>query len=147
MNKLKNILFLTSSLILVNCKAKIIDEQKNRIFSTYDSSWYFFNLEDTINVKILNHLKNEFFCGIVTLASVSIVVDDKGNVFRVLDLCNMSDYAVNENIRLIPAEKPNFHVNLPYRFYINPITKKREQYEIDKKTLNTTYAYIEKISH
>lgn len=146
MLRLVKIIFLIFISFLSSCKTKINDNQNDKNFSTYDNTWIFFNLNNSIKVKVLNHLKNEIHCGTVALASVTIVIDEKDNVFRVLDLCNLSDYKVDEYIILIPNEKPDFNVNLPYRFYINPDTKKREQFDIDKNTLKTTYAHIEKIN-
>jgi len=77
---------------------------------------------------------------------VTFVIDEKGEIFRVLDLCNLADYKKDELIILLPASKPEFKVSLPYKVFLNPQTNKRERFELDKNTLNTTYAHIEKIT-
>lgn len=147
MFRLEKILFLIFISILSSCKTStnhLINDNRN--FSSYDSSWIFFNLENTIDVKVIDHLKNQVHCGTVAVASVSLVIDEKGEIFRVLDLCNLSDYKKDELIRLNPTDKPDFNVSLPYRVFLNPQTNKRERFELDKNTLNTTYAHIEKIT-
>lgn len=147
MFRLEKILFLIFISILSSCKTStnyLINEFKP--FSSYDPSWQFFNLENTIEVKVVDHIKNDAFCGTGAVASVTFVIDEQGEIFRVLDLCNLSDYKKGEFIKLIPSEKPDFHVSLPYRVFLNPKTNKRERFELDKNTLNTTYAHIEKIT-
>lgn len=116
-----------------------------RAFSSYDPSWLFFNLENKIEVKVIDHIKTEVHCGTVAVASVSLVIDEKGEIFRVLDLCNLSDYRKDEFIILTPDIKSDFYVNVSYKVIINPKTNKKERFYLDKSIVKTTYAHIEKI--
>lgn len=144
---LKKIILLIFISVLSSCKTSTNDSINDiRPFISYDPSWQFFNLENTIEVKVVDHIKNDILCGTGAVASVTFVIDEKGKTFRVLDLCNLSDYKKGEFIKLIPTEKPDFIVSLPYRVFLNPKTNKRERFELDKNTLNTTYAHIEKIT-
>jgi len=143
---LKKIILLIFISILSSCKTStshLINDNRN--FSSYDSSWIFFNLENKIEVKVVDHIKNDAHCGIVAVASVTFVIDEREEIFRVLNLCNLTDYKKDELIRLNPTDKPDFNVSLPYRVFLNPQTNKRERFELDKNTLKTTYAHIEKI--
>lgn len=145
--KLEKIIFLIFIYVLSSCKTVTNHTNlQTESFSSYDSSWQFFNLENKIEVKVVDHIKNDALCGIGAFASVTFVIDEKGEIFRVLDLCNLSDYKKDELIRLNPTDKPDFHVSLPYKVFLNPQTNKRERFELDKNTLNTTYAHIEKIT-
>ena len=80
----------------------------------------------------------------MAFASVSLIEIENGQIIRLLSLCNNSTYNENDIVNITPSKKPEFSVILPYRTFINPKTNKTEQFEIDKKTLKTTYGQIEK---
>ncbi|WP_299229773.1 hypothetical protein [uncultured Psychroserpens sp.] len=116
--------------------------QKNETFSSYDKDWEFFELDEPIEVRILMHLPSSGLCGYLAFASVSIVQTKDEKIFRILDLCNTKDIPENKIVKIIPAKKPEFSVLLPARTFINQKTGKVEQFELDKKTLKTTYGQI-----
>ena len=135
-------------IFLLNCGTGISQNefprgQKNESFSSYDKNWEFFELDETIEVRILMHLPSSGLCGTLAFASVSIVQTKDEKTFRILDLCNTTEISKNKIVKIVPTKKPKFSVMLPSRTFINPKTGKIEQYELDKKTLKTTYVHIQ----
>lgn len=148
MCRLEKIIFIIFIIVLSSCRT--VNNSKDlqtEYFSSSDASWQFFNLESAIEVKVIDHTKNNILRGTVAVASVTIVINHNGEIFRVLGLCNLSDYKKDELITLLPTSKPDFNVSLPYKVFLNPKTNKRERFEHDKNILNTTYAHIEKITN
>ncbi|QXP79015.1 MULTISPECIES: hypothetical protein [Winogradskyella] len=142
---MKKIILLT---LLLNCGIGISQNefpngQKNESFSSYNENWEFFELDEPIEVRILLHLPSSGLCGHLAFASVSIVQTKDEKTFRILDLCNTKDIPENKIVKIIPSKKPEFSVLLPSRTFINPKTGKVEAFELDKKTLKTTYGNIE----
>ena len=142
---MKKIIFLT---FLLCCGIGISQNelpkgQKTESFSSYDKNWKFFKLDETIEVRILNHLPSSGLCGNLAFASVSIVQTKDEQIFRILDLCNNENISENEFVKIVPTTKPEFSVLLPSRTFLNPKTGNVEQFDLDKKTLNTTYGNIE----
>ena len=84
---------------------------KNR-FGYYDK-WVYFELSNSITGKIINHQPADFGCGIWATASVTIVLTDKSDTIRVVDMCNMLRYKVGQIIKVIPRKKPSFGLYLP----------------------------------
>ena len=109
----------------------------------FRDKWQYFNLQDTISAKIINHLPSAAHCGTLAFASVTLAETEKGDTIRILDLCNINkNYLVNQIVKISPAEKPNFNVSLPYTMAKNSISKKFEPISTDLKILKTTYGNL-----
>ena len=129
--------------IICGCKTSQVDESL-MIRSNRDITWEYFELESTIDVKIINHIPAPALCGTIAFASVTIVETKEGQKIRILDLCNSSDYNENEIVKISPQKKPKFNVMLPYRMIKNVKTKQNEYSELDIKILKTAYGNLPK---
>ena len=109
-----------------------------------NKNWEYFELENEIEVKIIDHIPAPALCGNFAFASVTIVKTKDGEIIRVLDLCNTSDYNVNEIVKVLMAKRPEFNVMLPHRMIKNTKTKQYEHFGNDVKILKTTYGYLPK---
>jgi hypothetical protein len=106
-------------------------------------NWNYFTLKGKKTVSIVDHIPAAALCGTLAFGSITIVRDDRGEVFRVLDLCNSKDYKINQSIEIFPSSKPKFNVLLPYNYYINEKTKEDlSDLGYDKTILNTTWVII-----
>jgi hypothetical protein len=102
--------------------------------------WEYFQLEDTIVVKIIDHKPAFAFCGILATASMSIVETEKGDTIRVIDLCNTLDiYKKGQTLKVIPEDKPTFGVSLPFTFGQNTETTEFEYTGFDITVVRTTF--------
>lgn len=108
----------------------------------YRHNWKYFDLQDTITIKIISHLPAGVFCGTAAFASVSLAETSIGDTIRIISLCNMANYAKDQVLVVKPGERPNFFVNLPYTIIENPKTKKLEPISTDLTILRTTYGYF-----
>lgn len=115
---------------------------KSHDFS-YEKKWEYFKLTDTINVTIIHHLPAPAACGIIATASMTIVTTEKGDIFRIKDMCNISDiYKKVQTIKVAPAEKPPFGLTTPFTLTENPKTNKFEPSKFDLRVLKTTWGDI-----
>lgn len=78
----------------------------------------------------------------MAFGSVSIVKTDANDTIRIINLCNMDNYAKGEKVYFIPAEKPPFNVILPSSLvrYQSNDTIFEQPSEYDLKIINTTWA-------
>ena len=143
MKYVRKLLFLLFILFICGCKTSQISERL-AINSNSDNNWEYFELENEIEAKIIDHLPAPALCGNLAFASVTIVQSKDGEIIRILDLCNTSNYNENEIVKILKAKKPEFNVMLPYRMIKNPKTKQYEYFENDVKILKTAYGYLPK---
>jgi hypothetical protein len=125
---------------LIGCKASKKSEIINFDYS-YQKNWKYFNLQDTINIKVIDHIPAEAFCGLIATASITIGETDKKDTIRIINLCNMDIYKKDKKIRFIPAKTPQFKVSLPFSKNFNYKTQKLDATIFDLNILKTTYGY------
>ena len=105
--------------------------------------WEYFQLEDTIVVKIIDHIPAFAFCGVLATASMSIVETEIGDTIRVLNLCNTLDiYKKGQTLKIIPEDKPPFGVSLPLTFKQNTQTKEFEYTGFDITVVKTAWGSL-----
>lgn len=128
-----NILILTFTFTLSYSTFAQTNEEQNKGFKC-QQSWKYRNLEKSTKGTIIFHKKPSLSCGIMSVASVSIIKTDNGNIIRVLELCNTEkDFPAGSYVYIEPESKPSFHVDwVPYdtkaciilETYFGALTKK-----------------------
>lgn len=87
---------------------RVSDEEIIRIKEEWDFSqeknWKYFQLRKTLTVTIIQHWPAITNCGVVAVASETIVQTKKRKLIRVLDLCNTQEYKIGQIIKIIPVE-------------------------------------------
>jgi len=110
---------------------------------SYEKEWDYFILEDTIVVKIIDHLSAPSACGVYATASMSIAQTEMGDTIRIIEMCNVSDkYKKGHMMKVAPADKPLFGLITPFTLIENPKTKKFEPSTFDLTVLKTTWGYF-----
>lgn len=112
---------------------------------SYRNKWQYFKLQDTLTVKVIDHLPAPAFCGILATASITIVETLRGDTYRIIDMCNVSDkYKKGQTIKVAPADKPPFGLATAFTLKENPKTKKIELLpsEYDLAVLKTTWGSL-----
>lgn len=109
----------------------------------YKHKWQYFKLEDTLVAKVIQHLPAPAYCGILATASITIVETQKGDIIRILDMCNVSNqYKAAQKIKIVPASKPSFGLATAVTLKENPKTKKLEPSDFDLSVLKTTWGSL-----
>lgn len=127
-------------ILVLSCKSTSNVEVTPYNFS-YQDNWKYFTLEDTITINVVEHLPAEAFCGNMAFASLTIAITERKDTIRIINLCNMDTYNQNDIVQFIPADKPEFFVNLPYSTIHNSETNELQPGFYDLNILETTYGY------
>jgi len=105
----------------------------------------FIELTTPFEIIILDYNPAGCSCGVRSCASNTIgktIIDN--DTIRVLSLCNNdTTYQLGERVKVIPTEKPNFHV-LIAQYWLNE-DKKPYIPEIQKNTQKTIYGKLIKL--
>ncbi|MES2555513.1 MAG: hypothetical protein V4604_05140 [Bacteroidota bacterium] len=110
---------------------------------SYEKKWEYFQLEQMIAVKIIEHLPAFAMCGVLATASMTIAETEEGDTIRILNLCNTSkDYKPGQTINVSPADKPPFGVSLPFTYKQNPVTKEFEHSGFDVTVVKTAWGNL-----
>ena len=110
----------------------------------FTDNWEYFDLDDTIKLKVISHYLATVDCGILATASLTIGTSESGEAIRVLELCNTKkDFTPNEIIKVIPAKKPPFQV-MHTRVFIQGTQGHITPDNFDISTLKTTYGTLER---
>ena len=126
------------SLLLISSTA-FSQDTVTTILQPDKEKWEYFQLEETITVKIIDHLPAFAACGVLATASMTIAQTENGDTIRILDLCNTSDiYKTGQTINVSPADKPPFGVSTPFTLTENPETKEFEPSGFDRTVVRTT---------
>jgi len=108
----------------------------------YQDKWTYFELEDTLEVKIWDHTGGGG-CGTRAFASLTLVITADNDTIRILDLCNTSDdYEPGEIISVTPAKKPSFQVTLPAFFVEDTVSGEIRNTPSDIQILRTAYGKL-----
>lgn len=106
--------------------------------------WDYFDLSDSVYLKVISHNLASVDCGTLATASLTIGTIENGDTIRVLELCNTKkDFRPNEIVKVIPANKPEFHVTHP-RVFIQSIQGQLKPDPFDIDVLKTTYGRLER---
>ena len=119
-------------------KQQITGDVGQKFDLSYQKNWIYFKLTDTIEVKIMKHFPANFLCGTATSASLSIVKTKKGEIIRLLNICNLRNYNKNQTVKIISGIEP-LKVILPFTQVKNKQTHLYEPSEFDSKILKTTW--------
>ena len=141
--KTAGIVAATGIILLLSCTGKRhIVFNKSKI--DYKASWHYFELKDTLEATIISHYPAEAFCGTSATGSISIIKTDSDTI-RIFDLCNMNKIEVGTVVKIYPAEKPSFYVNLPVSTstFIRNDTIFETPSDTDLKILKTTWGNIQ----
>lgn len=125
------------------CKAyKYTNVQMPNIYDSLD----FFELKDTINVRVFDYLHGGHSCGVIMTASCCLGITKNDDTLRILTLCE-EDTTIKKGIivRVIPQEKPDFQVEIPVFYIDNASTKKITFPKYYYKKYKTTYGKIVKV--
>ncbi|MEN2413462.1 hypothetical protein [Flavobacterium mesophilum] len=110
--------------------------------------WKYFELNQIEKAIVVDHTLIQVLCGAMTFASVTIVKNNKGEIFRVLDLCNSKKFAPNEDVLLSPEKTPSFNVYFPKKYVVSTNGNKViQESNYDETISQTTWASIEKNTH
>lgn len=106
--------------------------------------WQYFDLADTINLKIISHYLASSPCGTRATASMTIGTIENGDTIRVLELCNIKkNFNPNEIVKVIPARRPDFQV-MHTRVFTQTTQGQLKPDDFDINILKTTYGKIER---
>ena len=136
----RKILLTLLSLAFFACKTSQTNE---KIIISSENNWNYFELENDIEAKIIDHLPAPALCGDLAFASVTIIETKEKEKIRILDLCNNSNYNKNQIVKVLTTKKPEFNVMVPHRMFKNQKTKQYEYFESDLKILKTAFDKIE----
>lgn len=121
---------------------KLSDMGEPHDFS-FQNKWDYFILEDTIIVKVIEHIPAPAACGIIMFASLTIVLTENGDSIRVIDMCNTSDkYIKGLIIKVAPSDKPTIELTTPFTLTENPTIKKFEPSTYDLTVFKTTWGKL-----
>ena len=151
MRKTLFIIFIT--ILYVNAQGQSKDSLKNNYSSephdfSYMNKWKYLRLKKTILVTILDHKPADVACGVLLTASETIVLTQKGDTIRILDLCNLNTYKKGQTVkiepqkRLICEDKEKNCWATPFTLIENPKTGKFEPNKYDVTVFKTTYGKI-----
>jgi hypothetical protein len=119
-------------------KQRITGDVGQKIDLSYQKNWIYFKLTDTIEVKIIKHFPANFHCGTATSASLTIVKTKKGEIIRLLNICNLRNYNKNRIVKIISGIEPS-KVSLPFTQVKNKQTQLYEPSEFDSNILKTAW--------
>ncbi|MBW1654143.1 hypothetical protein [Flavobacterium quisquiliarum] len=109
-------------------------------------NWKYFELKQNEKAIIIDHIPIQILCGITAFASVTIVKNTKGDIFRVLNLCSLKKFTPNEQVNISPEKAPPFNVNFPKKYLIDSKSGNEiiQENNYEKTILKTTWGSIEK---
>ena len=113
---------------------------------SYKSKWEYYEIRDTIAARVIEHYPAMTLCGVVMVASMSIVVTETGDTIRVIDICNLSFFNPGQAVRIAPAEKMESWCCTPFTLKQNEKTKEFEPVHSDVNILKTTWGRVVAIS-
>ena len=126
------------SLGAISQNQHITGEVGQKIDFTYQKKWEYFKLLDTTEVTIIEHFRAKIVCGPVTSTSLTIAKTKNGDIIRLLNICNLTDYDKNQIVKVIPGVEPT-KVSMPFTQIKNKETQLYEPSEYDLKILKTTW--------
>ena len=104
--------------------------------SDYADKWVYFKLNDTIEIKIIEHHVAPVWCHESLITASETIGNTGTDTIRVIELCNTNKVFIKgEIVKVIPMDSPNSQVTLP--LYIG---KDPTFYEF--RVLKTTYGQI-----
>lgn len=117
------------------------------ISNSFQCTWTFFKLTDTIQRIIIRHERNPTGCGVYATASLSIAKTPTDTI-RIIDLCNEDSYEIGQKIKIAPRNEPPFQVHIPY--YLEYADARGKKYNwrtnsFDQTVLKTTWAQLQPI--
>ncbi len=105
------------------------------------NKWYYFKLNDTLTVKVVDHLRLPISLGF-TEGSVTIVETQKGDVIRIIDpKNNFNSYRKGQTIKVAPANKPSTS-SVSFALIENPDAKKAGSSGFDLAVQKTTWGSL-----
>lgn len=109
----------------------------------FESKWIYFDLQETIKIKIIHHITASVDCGTLATASITIGTTQSGDTIRVLELCNTKkDFKKDDIVIVIPAKKPNFQV-IHTRVFVQGTQGQLKPDPYDTQVLKTTYGTLQ----
>jgi len=139
---MKKLLKYTFVIFIVSLK--IYSQESDSI----SKKWKYFKLKQSEKAIVVDHTPIQALCGILAFASVTIVKNNKGETFRVLNLCNSKSFLPNELVILSPEKTPSFNVYFPKKYVVSTNGNKViQESNYDETILQTTWASIEKNTH
>lgn len=134
-----------SLLLLLGCKhSKKVSGVQFNPKTGYETTWKFFDLKDTVEMKVLAHYKAQVACGNVASASETIGLLKDNKKIRVLEMCNTTkDFPVGTVVNVIPAKNGGFHVMTP-TFYKEEPNRQAKIMSNDSTVFKTTFGVIER---
>lgn len=124
---------------------KIIEMEEDPTGIFYDP-WVYFDLKDSITLKVITHRLAPFSCGIFATAASTVGTTATGDTIRVLELCNLhNDFKKGEMVKVIPHKKPDFGVSFPFTKQYDE--KGKELPDPLQNVLRTTYGTLKKITN
>ena len=104
--------------------------------------WIYFDLQETIRLKIIQHITASVDCGTLATASITIGTTQTGDTVRVLELCNTKkDFKKDDLVIVIPAKKPDFQVTHT-RVFVQGTPGQLKPDTYDTQVLRTTYGIL-----
>ena len=154
MRILANIIIVLTFLTSFECHSQIAgnDTLNSKYFNTqFDSSkdfmsrWIYFNLPDTIDLKIIHHMPATMDCsGEIKTFSITIGTIQSHDTIRVLELCNSTNnFILGDVVSLIPAKKPDDIYTHPGVFVQGYAGQLKPDY-YDAKILRTTFGVLKR---
>jgi hypothetical protein len=142
-------LYLTDTFSLKKSQFKL-QADTNSIKKFFDSKddfmgkWIYFDLKDTLKLKVIHHVMASVDCGTFETASITIGTTQTGDTIRVLELCNTKkNFSKDDIIIVVPAQRPEFQTTHT-RVFIQSTQGVLRPGPYDIEVLNTTYGRIEK---
>lgn len=105
------------------------------------NKWYYFNLADTISVKVIDHLPLPASFGLLS-GSMAIAETQRGEIIRIIDPSNGSSYRRGQMIKVAPASKPSFGSTGPLIVPESPVANKAGSSSFDLAVQKTTWGSL-----
>ena len=84
--------------------------------SACQTEWRYLTLSDTIQATVIFEATASVECGIVSVASTTLVKKPNGDTIRILQLCNTgAELKKGSRVRIVPDKIPSFRIDMvPY---------------------------------
>jgi hypothetical protein len=106
------------------------------------NKWYYFKLNDTISVKVIDHLPLPSSFGLSS-GSLTIVETQRGDIIRIIDPVNEpSHYRKGQLIKVAPASKPSFDLAAALVLPQDPAANKKGLSSFDLAVQKTTWGSL-----
>ncbi len=107
------------------------------------SKWIYFDLKETIKLKVIHHIKASIECGKIETASITIGTTLSGDTIRIIELCNTKkDFNKDDIVVVIPSTRPEFQIEHP-RIFVQGTQGVLRPGPYDLEVLRTTYGTIQ----